>query len=72
MPSHYEKHQPHLSIRRPHAADVKHCVTFHCSECGNEILEWIPNFAAHPERLGWCDDCWQKKYGSQEQHRRAA
>jgi hypothetical protein len=71
MPSHYEKHLPHLSMPKPHATNVKHCVTFHCSECGQEILEWIPKFAAQPERLGWCELCWQKKHGSQEQRRAA-
>jgi hypothetical protein len=71
MPSRYEKHQPHGSMPRPHAAKIKHCVTFHCSECGAEILGWVPGFAAHPERLGWCDACWEKQHGSHE-HRRAA
>jgi hypothetical protein len=71
MASRYEKHQPHGSMPRPHSGKVKHCVTFHCSECGQEILEWIPSFASQPEKLGWCDACWQKKHGNQERRRAA-
>jgi hypothetical protein len=66
MPGKYETHPPHGSVLRPRGSGIKHCVTFTCSDCGQEILGWVPSFASQPERLGWCDACWQKRQGGEQ------
>ena len=72
MPPHYEIHPPHEAPGRPPYGLIKDCVSFYCSDCGEEILGWIPSFTANPEKLGWCDACWAKRQGGQEGTQRRA
>lgn len=73
MAPNFKIHSSHDSPVHAPYGQIPHCVSFYCSDCGREILNWVPSFTAHPEKLGWCDACWAKReHGRDMPQRKAA